>query len=374
MFRPLGIFFVSFLLFFSESYAQQDTAYVVENVVTTATAKSAGDAKVIAINAARRDAFVILLTRLALSTSIAGEVSNDQIFDMVHSEHIAEEKIAGNNYSATLNISFSKSAVEQVLKNKSLSKSDVSEDLYLLVPIKVTKNNSAAGNSQKFVLWEDDNEWKKVVEKSLKTKSLKKFILPDNDLSNVSIINQNNADNLDYSQLEPIFARYKIVGAYLVFFYFDDIENKVSIVVKNIRKLQKKQVKLNFVNINRLSKEVLLERVSDKTIEYLISSQSDNAARVSNMIKLEVRIHNLANWVMLKTKIENSNLISQMNIEAVSKDYVRVTVDYVGSNPDIVTAFAGYGFNLKKKADNFYTAVFQTPAAFVPQTLQSPGQ
>ncbi len=375
MFKLFRIFCISFSLFFaalfSESYAQKDNIYTVENVATAAAAKSAGDAKIIATNNARRDAFATLLSRLSLSSKIADGVSNDQIFDMVRSEHIAEEKIAGNSYSAVLNISFFKNAVDQVLKNKSIDVTVNEEDPYLLIPVKVIK---AKGGSDKFILWEEDNDWKSVIEKSLTAKSLKKFILPENDISNVSIINQNNVDRLNYSQLEPLFVRYKAAGAYVVFLYPDNIENKVSIVVKKIKKLQKKQVKLNFVNINRLSKDELLSKVADKTIEYLIASQSDNSAKIDNIVKLEIRVHSLANWMMLKNKIESSNLISQMNIEAVSKDYVRVAVDYVGSNPDIVAAFVDLGFNLSKKADNFYTVSFQSPASLAIPTFKSSGQ
>lgn len=373
--KLLGIFFLFFSLFsvttFTQASAQQSDIYMVENVVVTAAAKSAGDAKTIATNNARRDAFVTLLSRLSLSSGVANDVSSDQIFDMVRSEQIAEEKIAGNSYSATFNILFAKSAVEQVLKDKSVKKNDAAEDSYLLIPIKIVRQKGAPENTQKFLLWEDGNEWKSVIEKNIKAKGLNKFITPENDMSNVSIVNQDNVEKIDYAQLEPLFARYKVVGAYLAFFYFDDIENKVSITVKNIRKLQKKQVKLSFVNINRLGYDALLGKVADKTIEYLISSQSSNSSKIANMLRLEVQITNLGNWMMLKNKIENSNLISQMNIEAISKDYVRISVDYVGSDPDVIAAFSRAGFSLNKKADNFYTLSLQSPAI---QTLKSLSQ
>ncbi len=351
-----GIFLVLLFLFtnLSQAHAESQDIYMISNVVASGSAKSAGDSKVIATNNARRDAFTTLLSRLAVSTSVANNVSNDEIFDMVRSEQITDEKIAGGNYSANFNILFAKSAVETILKEKSVKTDTAVQDSYLVVPIKIVKQKGNIDNNQQFTLWESNNEWKNAIEKNLKSKNLKKYIIPENDISNVSIINQENADKLEYSQLEPLFARYKVVGAYLVFFYFDDIENKVSITVKNIRKLQKKQVKLGFVNINRLNYEALLDKVADKTIEYLNTSQSDSAAKLSNTIKLEVQINSLGNWTMMKNKIESSNLISKMNIEAISKDYVRVAVDYVGTDPDVVSAFAKAGLSLNKKSDNFY--------------------
>ncbi len=367
-----GIFFLVFslVIFFNanQAQAQQEDIYMVSNVTVSASAKSAGDSKVVATNNARREAFTTLLSRLSVSTAVANDISADDISDMVRSEHIAEEKIAGNNYSATFNILFARNAVESLLKDKAVKKDVAAEDFYLVVPIKILKQK-AKNDNQKFALWEEDNEWKIAVEKSLKAKGLKKLIIPENDISNVSIINQENVEKLEYSQLEPLFTRYKVMGVYLVFFYFDDIENKVSITVKNIRKLQKKQVKLSFVNINRLAYDALLGKVADKTIEYLISGQNDNGAKTANTVKFEVQINSFGNWTMMKNKIEGSNLISQLNIEAISKDYVKISVNYIGTDPDIVSAFAKTGLSLNKKTDNSYI-VSQSTA----QNLKSLGQ
>ena len=368
-----GIFLLVFsTMFFLSSGAnaqQQDDIYMISNVAASASTKSAGDSKVVATNNARREGFTTLLSRLAISAAVANNISDEEISDMVRSEHIAEEKIAGSTYSATFDILFARSAVDRVLKEKAVKKDEVAQNSYLVVPIKIIKQKGQADNNQKFALWEENNEWKLMVEKTLKSKDLNKFIVPENDISNVSIINQENTDKLEYTDLESLFARYKVVGVYLVFFYFDDIENKVSITVKDIRKLQKKQVKLSFVNINRLGQNALLEKVAEKTIEYLVSSQSNNYAKIANNVKLEVQINSFGNWTMMKNKIENSNLITQLNIEAISKDYVRVSVDYVGTDPDVVAAFAKFGLSLSKKSDNYYLV-----SQSVMQNLKSLGQ
>ena len=362
--------FVIFLLFViaSSQVRAQQISYLVENVATSASAKSAGDAKVSATANARREAFVTILSRLSLPASDAEKITNDQLFDMVRSEQITEEKIAGSNYSAIFNIMFAKSAVDRVLKDKSGSASkEIAAENYLLIPVKIIKQKNVAANSTRFILWDDDNDWRKALDKDLKSKSLKNLIIPQPDLSNVAMINNDNIEKLEYSAIEPLFSRYKAVGAYVVFFYFDDIENKVSIAVKNIKKLQKRQIKLNFVNIDRLKYDGLLAKVADKTVEYLVQSQSESLLEFgSNSVKFEIQISSFGDFLMLKNKIENSNLINQMNIEAISKDYVKTTVNYIGSDPDIIAAFSKFGLVLKKKSDNYY-AVF-----FVPVPTMSP--
>ena len=349
------------LTFFLSSYsssalADSPSPYFIENVSANAVSKSAGDAKTLATTSARRDAFLILLTRLSLAPALADSISNDDIFDMVLSEQITEEKIAGNNYSATFHVKFAKNAVDKILKAKTSDSSNApvvepSEESYLIIPVKVLKKNSP----DKYLLWESNNDWRSAIGKTLREKSLSKFIMPDDDIANISVLNHDMIDKIEYQQIESIFSRYKASAAYIIFFYYDSIENKASITVQNIRKLQKKQVKLSFVNVDRLAYDALLKKVSEKTIEYLIGSQSASNLRSNNrLVKIEVPITSLGNWLMVKSKLESSNLISQLNIESISRDYVNISVNYLDYRVDIIDSFTKSGFFLDRKNENSY--------------------
>lgn len=351
---------ISLITLCHNSFADQVNPYTVDGVSASAKSKSAGDAKTVAIANARRDAFLITLTRLSLPINIADNVTNDDIFDMVMSEQITEEKIAGNNYSAIFNITFAKEAVNRVLQEKNVKKEEVKQDVFLLIPIKNIKYKTLVKPTgkipEKFLLWEDDNDWRVAIAKSLKEKSLRNFIIPENNIDNIAILS-GTIEQIEYSQIEPLLAKYNATAAYAVTFLYDDIENKVSIKVQNIRKLQKKQTKLGFVNIERLGYEALVKKVSEKTLEYLSSTQSENNAKPDSIdiVKIEIPISGLDNYMVIKSKIEATNLISQMSIESISKDYVKLSVSYVNSGVDIVDAFAKFGLILRKKSDNSYS-------------------
>lgn len=355
MSRIFSFFFVCFLAISSLSNAAEPNNYLVEGVSVNVTGKTPSGARTLAVAMAHRDAFLILLTRLEMNINTADNVGDDEISDMVRSEQIESEKFSGNNYSGTFNIMFAKDFVDHILAQKNLQKVSgapqvKSEDLLLLLPIKMVKRRP--------FLWEDENDWKKALAQNLSKRSQTKFLIPEGDVSNIALVNRDNIALVDYSGLEPMLLKYKSEGIYKLFFSYDDIENKVSIDVVYLRKLQKKQIKLSFINVDRLSYEALLSKVAEKTVDYLLSSQN-NVEVSKNLnpasVRLGIYITSLGNWLMIKNKIESSNLVNQLNIEALSRDYVVISVNYIDPRVDIVEAFSRIGISLDKKSDNFYT-------------------
>jgi hypothetical protein len=351
MSRIFSVFFILLVSFSATAYAANQNNYLVENVDVKVTGKSPSGARNAANANARRDAFLILLTRLEMNVNIADHITDDEISYMVRSEQIDKEKIAGNSYSATFNIMFAKDFVDHVLAQKTSQKvKDKQQESYLLIPAKLLKN-------KKLLLWEDENDWKKAIAQNLVKRSdavSQKFILPEADMQNIASLNRDNVTNIDYPAIEPVVLKYNSNAAYSLIFFYDEIENKVTINLFYIRKLQKKQVRLSFVNVDRLGYEALLDKVAAKTIDYLINSQSgEDKVLSSNIIRFEIPISSIGNWLTIKDKIENSNLINQLNIEAISRDYALISVNYIG-NIDINEAFSGVGFSLSKKSENFY--------------------
>ena len=349
MSRIFSFFFILFLAISSVSFAEENI-YLVEGVSAKSSLKSPTASRNSAVANARRDALLTLLTRLKVKTKIADEITNDEISDMVRSEQINDEKISGNSYSATLNILFAKDFVDHILSQKITPtvQETASDELYLLIPAEVIK--------RKVILWEEDNDWKKAIEKTIKKKAKNAFVTVEPDISNIALLNSENVSTADYQKLEPIISRYKASAAYTMLFNYDSIENKVTIDVFYIRKLQKKQLKLSFVNVDRLSYEALVDKVADKTIEYLLNAKNSETKNLnSNLIRIGIGISGLADWLTVKNKIENSNFVNQFQIESISQDYAVVLVNYIDGKLSIEESFAKIGLSLSKRSENFYT-------------------
>ncbi len=350
MSRFFSFFLLIFLVWSEGNKAAAANIYLVENVTSSVNSKSPAMARSLAVAGARRDAFLILLTRLELNPALADTVNDEEISDMVHSEQIDNEKIAGNSYSATFNIFFAKDFVDHILSKKSLKKlaedEQKIEETYLLIPVKMLH--------RKAILWEEDNDWKRAIEKNLK-KAKGKFVVPTADINNIGFLNRESVMNADYSALEPLLSKYKSSAAYILFFSYDEVENKVTVNIVHIRKLQKKQTKLSFINADRLRYETLLDKISAKTLDYIASNQILESKTINtNLVQIKIPITSLGNWLMIKNKIESSNLVSQLNIESLSRDYAVVSVSYTDPNTNIMDAFLKIGLVLEKKSENSY--------------------
>lgn len=349
----LTVFSVSFV---KPAQAQKSDIYLVEGIAAKATGESSDTAKVIANANALKDAFVTLLSRLALDTGIVNTVTDEDIFDMVSSKQITGERISANSYSAIFNVKFSRNNVERILRTKNVKEYTSPEETFLIIPVKVIERKTFDVETfNHFLLWEEENDWKQVIEKEIAQESMFQFIVPENDISNITSLNKENIDTITFENLEPLFSKYRSTEALILFFHYDDIDNKVTISVQNVKKLQKKQIRLSFVNVDRLSYHSLIEKVAEKTLHYLMNLKNRNSTKEDkNFVKIEIPISSLGEWIMIKNKIENTNLVSQLNIESLSKDYAKISINYIHDDTDIIKAFAKNNITLNRKSDNIF--------------------
>lgn len=344
--------------------------YAVNDVEVNAGGSSPSQARNNAIALAQKNAFIILLGRLSLDAKLVDNFNADAIADMVSSQQITDEKIAGNNYSATLNIVFSESFIKHYLGNKvsdaDLSKNAAGPETYLVLPIKVVQNSHSS--TQNSLLWEKDNDWRASWERSLAQNKNPVIKVPKGEFDDIAIINSESLNKAsfvaNYTDFEPMLNKYKADTLMLAYFNFDALENKVNINLKIVKRFQFKQVRLSFVNVGDLNSPELINKVVNKTIEYIASNKSiGEVNNAKSLIKIDVLISNLGDWLTIKNRLENSNIVSQMKINSISKDLVQITVNYNGNNSDIIGAFARSGVPLQKKeGGNYFISILSSSA------------
>jgi hypothetical protein len=334
--------------------------YQIENIATKSKAKSPSIARNLAVASARRDGFLILLTRLELNTVIADEINDDEIADMVSSEQIQNEKIAGNNYSATLNITFAKNFVDHILQKKTSELKNTPNEINLNSKNIANAENilliAGVANKKRLILWEEENQWRYALNRYLGKKVKKNFIVVQPDLDNIAVVNAENIIDLNYNNIEPLLNKYNVSSAYTIILNYDNIENKILLDVNHIRKNQNKQIHLNFVNVDRLDYEQLLDIVAKKAVDYLANAQVASDKNLNNnLIRLGIYLNDFDSWINVKKKIENCNFINQINIESLSRNYAVISVNNTDLNNKIEDNLARLNFSAQKKDDNFYT-------------------
>jgi hypothetical protein len=349
----------------NNSHAIEASDYLIEDVDVNVVGKSPSQARDLAVATARRDAFLILLSRLENSVTIADNISDEEISDMVRSEQIDKEVIAGNRYSATFNIMFAKNFVDHILAKKQakntkakeesgskfwgekIANSSNQKELQLLIPVKIVKGRP--------MVWEEENDWRQAIAKNFSKAAKQRFVIPEANMENIATLNHDNIKRIGFQELEPVMQRYNASSAYILFFDYSDLKKKVEISVVYLRRLQNKKTRLSFVNIEHLNSEILLNKVAEKTVNYLLSVNSpEDKSLNSNLIHIGIPIRTLNDWLTIKNKFESSNLINKMNIESLSKDYALISVNYVDAVVKIDEAFAKIGIYLDQKSENFY--------------------
>jgi len=352
--KKILIIFTLFSFVANQSFAADDgvNPYIVEDVAVSVSAKSPTEARNLAVKTVRRDALLILLARLSIETATAKKITDDEVLDMVRSEQIVDEKIAGSTYSATFNVTFAKDFVEHILAQKKLVKAEeklatVEERaISLIVPVKVLQ--------RKILLWEGSNDWKTAVNKALDGDVA--FKIPVADAENVVIINPENVNKINVDELAPLFSKYHGNSAYILLFSHESVSGKASVVVRNLSKENVSQVKLTFLNSEKLEGQELMNKVATKTVEYLQGLNSEGRAqnKSEQNISLEIPIAKLGDWLMIKNKLESSGFVAKLNIDAISCDYVKASILVASVDSNLVDLFARSGFSLTAKNSDLY--------------------
>ncbi|MFT6077151.1 MAG: hypothetical protein ACJA02_001099 [Myxococcota bacterium] len=343
-------FFLLLLVLISgkDGLAQEQDKYVVNDIVVISDGESPNQSRIKAIADGQRSAFIVLLDRLGFDKKVSNNFQNEKIADMVSSQQIFDEKIAGNKYSATLNLNFSKSFVKYHLDSKDEIEKSVDEKSYLIIPIKIAKEEA--------LIWEKENDWKWAWGQFLRKNEYPELKLPKGDVEDVVNFNIDNIKNNDFSNFKTSFYKYGTGSIVLAYFDFDSIENKVNIDLVTIQKAQNNQVRLEFVNVDQLPMSQLVPKVIKKTSDYLIKSDEDaNISESSpDNTNIDILVSDLTEWMIIKNKLQKSGLISNLKIESISKDLVKINVDYGSDKDDIVTSFKQEDLFLESKPEGGY--------------------
>jgi len=320
------------------SEVESTNIYAVDGIEAKATAKSLATAKALAFDNARKDAFLVLLSRLEIDSEIINNISAEEISSMVRSERVLKEKLSSNSYSANFNIVFAKSFVDHILakkqqptkpnENTQPNEEQKPNPEYMPVPQQV--NN---GISIVVPVYIDNN--KPVIEANIWQQSLEKafggnFVAIGNQYNN--IVNPQNINNITYDNIKNILDDKKAQSMYIVFFTHNQVENKAIIDITNITSWQQKQMRLSFANVDLVNKNNLIPNIASKTMQYL-KNKAQTQPPAKNIYNLQLAITSYQQWLNYRSTLENSGSIAKIIINSISFDRITVDVEYTGKVP-----------------------------------------
>ncbi len=255
-------------------------------------------------------------------------ISINQIKGMIETFSIKEEKFIDEIYYLTLDVSFNKKNIFDLLESKNIFPSLPVKKDFLFIPVFVDQNKnqvSLFSENMLFSSWNLNN----------KSYSLLNYILPTQDLDDFSLIrrNINNLENYDFKE---IINKYNI-NDHIIMIVFKD-NNKIRVFNKIFFNQKNNLKNLNYSEVNFNNEEEMFKFIDNLKLVYEDFWKSQN--QINTSVKLSLNI-----------SIDNSNNIKINKFEKIL------------SNMDLIYNFSIYKFD---NQNNFYKVIFNgTPDKFL---------
>ncbi len=254
--------------------------------------------------------------------------SINQIKGMIETFSIKEEKFIDEIYYLTLDVSFNKKNIFDLLESKNIFPSLPVKKDFLFIPVFVDQNKNQVSmftENKLFSSWNLNN----------KKYNLLNYILPTQDLDDFSLIKR-NINNLETYDFKEIINKYNI-NDHIIMIVFKD-NNKIRVFNKIFFSQKNNLKNLNYTEVNFNDEEQMFKFIDDLKLVYEDFWKSQNLINTS--VKLSLNI-----------SIDNSNNIKINKFEKILSDM------------DLIYNFSIYKFDNKK---NYYKVIFNgTPDKFL---------
>ena len=251
-----------------------------------------------------------------------------QIKGMIETFSIIEEKFIDEVYYLTLNVSFNKKNIFDLLESKNVFPSLPLRKNFLFIPVFVDQNKNQVSMFSENILftsWNLNN----------KKYSLLNYILPTQDLDDYSLIKK-NINNFETYDFKEIINKYNM-NDHIIMIVFKN-NNKIRVLNKIFFNQKNNLKNLNYGEVNFENENEIFEFIDNLKLVYEDFWKSQN--QINTSVKLSLNI-----------SINNSNNIKLNKFEKIL------------SNMDLIYNFYIYKFDNK---NTFYKVIFNgTPDKFL---------
>ncbi len=318
----LFLFFLIFFTKFSTSTAIANT-YKIEDLEI---AKSYDNNfnKENVINTAFEKAFELLLLKITSieKKEIQKLINLKNIYGLVESFSITDEKFIDNKYISKFNVEFNKKLLFEYLEKKNIFPSIPREKKLLLIPILINnkKNQVLLFSENTFYL-----NWDKVE----KEYYLLNYILPNEDLEDINLIKK-NIDNIEEYNFKEIIKKYSIKD-YIILILFQNDNNFNALIKSNLNgEFNISNKKFNWDKSKKID-----QIIEDLKLDFERQWKSLNIINTSIKLPITISIDS-KNYDLIKKfeeKLYNIDLVSSYYINSFSNKKIVYKIIY-NSTPD----------------------------------------
>lgn len=359
----------------------EEEVYTVENVAVDATEVDVREARRVALAAARREAWLWLIDRMATGdASLVPEPGAEALETFVQSLEFADEKIAAGRYRATVAVRFHADAVLDWLDDSGVPHALAPIPVMLVLPVLRT---SDAG-----LLWEQNNPWLAAWRRPADGYAVE-IVAPAGDLADLLAIGAEDALKGDWIGMRALADRYGTDGVLVA--VADPAGGRIHQTLKWYDGPGGETVPLDIRSGTppaagaeagretgaiddtpfpdtvggaletggaapddddyRAAVDLARRSVSDIWAAAAFAPEGGEAVMVA-----DIPIRGLADWVDVRNRLERPATLRRVLPLVVSVDRVRVELRYVGEIGDLRAGLRSVGLDLTAQGDDWIVA------------------
>lgn len=328
--------------------------FEMRGVKIDATAANASAAREKAMAEGEARAFRLLLERLTLRPDHPRlpKVAANEVGRYIKDFDVAGEKTSTVRYLATLNIRFKSDDIRRLLSAANLAVAETPSKPLLVVPLYYAQGG--------YVLWEDPNPWRQAWNKLPASQGLVPLAVPLGDIGDVASLSVEQAVSGDAVKLAEAATRYGAGDALVA----------IAVAGEAIRAGEAPAVQVfltrrGSVNQDKPSVSLYTPKPKQSLDDLLLDAARDVAGMIEDQWKSEtmvqhgssgvlavvVPVKGLADWLAVRKKLSAVPLIRETEMVLISKDEVRINLNFLGEVEQLRLAVAQVDLALSEERD-----------------------
>tara|TARA_B110000438_G_C15753252_1_gene623967 strand:+ start:63 stop:1106 length:1044 start_codon:yes stop_codon:yes gene_type:complete len=274
------------------------------------------------VDKAIKKGFEELFTKILLDqdTQLILKTQLKVIQGLVSSYQINKNESLNDNDKLVFNISFDKNRVIEFLYKNNLSYADTSVIDLVLFPVLLENG--------KFYIYSNNffyNNWNENKE----SKNFINYILPLENLDDIEFINKNKK-NLESVDVNAVLSNYDLNDK--IFLIIESSNKQTDVFLKGT--LSGNQVVKNIIINQKKNDKITKYYNTIETLKFEISeiwkSQNLIDVRTPSFLNIELEIKKNNDFLILQKKLNNIDLIQNIYVEEINKNYVKIKIKYLG--------------------------------------------
>ena len=344
--RVVAAFFVLIGLGSLPGQAQAGDVFTVRAIRADATARSASEARTVAVADGQRAALDVLLRRLtrAQDWSYLPMVDQELAQSWVRGFQVGNEKTSSTRYIADLTVSFQAEQVRNLLRARSIPFSESQAKQALLLP--VLQRGTVT------LFWDDPNPWRTAWEGVDLTNALVPMTLPLGDIDDLTSLTVEQALAGDEATLLALAARYGTDQVMVAKAAVNDAQTQLSVTLTRYgsggiqRTARTVSGAGDLPDLLKTGADAMMELLSERWKQGTIVRGAEGAR-----ISTSVRFAGLPEWQTIRRRLGRVSIVRNTQIVAVSSEGAQLEFDYSGTLDTLALSLAQQNLQLSAEQD-----------------------